>query len=177
MIVASDPNVAEWISAIGQAVGALGTLGAVAVALWLATRDNNRLIAERRDHDMSQARLISATVQRDVGLFYLEVRNDSSGSIYNLIVHDDQLVSRGYRVTNTLVEEQNGRFVPTRKVANGSRTLPPGSNLKLAIERSDTSMAPGDLDRIPPPTLDFTDSAGLRWKRHGAFAPQRVLSN
>lgn len=177
MLVANGPNVADWISTIGQAVGALGTLAAVAVALWLAKRDNNRLIAERRDRDISQARLISAAVQRDVGVLYLEVRNDSPGSIYDLTVQDDQLVSQGYRVTHSLVEEQNGRFIRTRKVANGPHTLPPGSSLKLAIERSDTSTAPEEVDRIPPPTLDFTDSAGLRWNRRGPSAPQRVLGN
>lgn len=46
----------------GQWVGALGTIVAVGVALWLAQRDRRRNEAERRDREASQARLVTIAV-------------------------------------------------------------------------------------------------------------------
>jgi hypothetical protein len=44
--VATGPSVLDWVSALGQAAGAIGTLAAVGVALWVAGQDGRRLRAE-----------------------------------------------------------------------------------------------------------------------------------
>src|SRR6266540_1946602 len=54
----SDPNVADWIAAIGQALGAFFTLAAVIVALWIALRDEQRRHAEKERQALTQARLV-----------------------------------------------------------------------------------------------------------------------
>jgi len=54
----SDPNVADWIAAIGQALGAFFTLAAVIVALWIALRDEQRRHAEQERQALTQARLV-----------------------------------------------------------------------------------------------------------------------
>jgi len=50
--------VATWLSVAGQWVGALGTIAAVGLALWLAQRETRQLTAERRDREEAQARLV-----------------------------------------------------------------------------------------------------------------------
>jgi hypothetical protein len=55
---ADDPNVADWISAIGQALGALFTAVAVGVALWIAHRDARQRRHEESEKSRAQARLI-----------------------------------------------------------------------------------------------------------------------
>lgn len=50
--------VATWLSVAGQWVGALGTIAAVGLALWLAQREDRRVTAERRDREAAQAKLV-----------------------------------------------------------------------------------------------------------------------
>ncbi|MGH4011626.1 MAG: hypothetical protein ACRDTH_26255 [Pseudonocardiaceae bacterium] len=51
-------SVATWLGVVGQLVGAIGTIAAVCVALWLAQRERRRSEVERRDREAAQARLI-----------------------------------------------------------------------------------------------------------------------
>ncbi len=69
-IAADAPNVADWISAIGQATGSLFTAVAVGVALWLAVRDRKwrradaeTAKAERKQLAVAQARLVSSSLR------------------------------------------------------------------------------------------------------------------
>jgi hypothetical protein len=55
-------SLATWLGVIGQWVGAMGTLAAVGVALWLAQRGHRREVAEQRDREATQARLVIITV-------------------------------------------------------------------------------------------------------------------
>ena len=54
----TDPNITDWIGAIGQALGALFTAAAVGVALWIAHRDTRRSRAEKYAQSEAQARLV-----------------------------------------------------------------------------------------------------------------------
>ncbi len=56
--LAGDPNVADWIGAIGQALGAFFTAAAVGVALWIAHRDSRRNRTEAFAQSRAQARLV-----------------------------------------------------------------------------------------------------------------------
>jgi len=53
-----NPSAADWIAAVGQALGALFTLAAVIVALWIALRDERRRHAEQERLALTQARLV-----------------------------------------------------------------------------------------------------------------------
>jgi hypothetical protein len=59
------------MSAIAQIAGAVGTLAAVVVALWVASRDSHRLQAELSDREAGQARLIIADVHREGGRWWV----------------------------------------------------------------------------------------------------------
>lgn len=51
-------STADWIAAIGQAVGAVGTLAAVVVALAVSRRDGQRVRSEKEQQERSQARMV-----------------------------------------------------------------------------------------------------------------------
>lgn len=77
--VAGGPTVADWIAAVGQAVGAIGTFVAVGVALWVA-------LGDRADRRAAQARLVSVRVldgDRRIGVW-----NRSEASIFDVELLD-----------------------------------------------------------------------------------------
>lgn len=56
--VATSADTAAWISAIGQAIGALFTAAAVGVALYIAHRDSRERQQQEFDRSFAQARLV-----------------------------------------------------------------------------------------------------------------------
>lgn len=59
MSVASESaEIADWVSAIGQALGALFTALAVGVALWIARRDSTQKARDDTARSWTQARLV-----------------------------------------------------------------------------------------------------------------------
>lgn len=170
MLLADGPMITDWISAIGQVLGAIGTFAAVAVALAIAIRDNRRLVAEARDREAGVARLVTAMVRRDVGLTFLEIRNDSPETIYHPVV---ELTASGpfrYRVTGQKVEERNGRFVVADSRDEAVAFVPPHDSSRLLVEMNGTSSGSVIVK------LGFTDAAGRQWVRLGDAPPQRELT-
>ena len=56
--LAADPNIADWISSIGQAAGALFTAVAVVVALWISHRDSRQRAKDEHAKSRAQAKLV-----------------------------------------------------------------------------------------------------------------------
>jgi hypothetical protein len=76
------PSVTDWISAVGQAVGALGTAG----ALWLGAITFQRQV---RDQHRAQASAITVSVEKsrhDAGILEFKVKNDSNLPIYEVLL-------------------------------------------------------------------------------------------
>jgi hypothetical protein len=97
--LADDPSMADWISAIGQAIGAIFTAFAVAVALWIARRDGRMRKSDEISRLRAQARLIKVTSVRlipgamnpddanEPNYFILQLWNFSSRPIIDLSIH------------------------------------------------------------------------------------------
>ena len=62
IVLAQADSVANWVAAIGQVLGALGTLAAVGVALWLAQRSTGERWRNGVTGRPAQARLVIITV-------------------------------------------------------------------------------------------------------------------
>ena len=175
MPVAQGPLVTDWLSAIGQVAGAVGTFVAVAVALTIAIRDNRRLAAEIRDREAAPARLVTAVVRHDYGLTFLEIRNDSAEPIYNPEVSLTTTAEFSYQVTSRRVEERNGRFVEADSIPEGLRIIRAHEAWRLVVLGDNADMT-AELDDFPEVTLRFADSAGLQWVRRGNGSPLREFS-
>lgn len=80
------PPVLEWSVAIAQVVGAVGTLAAVVVALWIAVRDGRRVRADQADRDARQARLITFEVYEDRDGWRVGTTNQSMAPIFEVTV-------------------------------------------------------------------------------------------
>lgn len=176
MSFSQTPSITDWLSAVGQVVGAVGTLAAVTVALLVSFRDNRRLMSELRDREAATARLVSAVVRRDLGLTFLEIRNDSREAVHDVEMELAGPGSADLRVRAQKVEELNGRFVAAGP-GTGTESvhaLQPGEIRRLVVETTATAVtAHGAVPAVV--TLRFTDSAGLRWLRQGHEPPMRQL--
>lgn len=165
----------EWLSG----VGALATFGAVWVAvqqLRIGQKERKSLEterqalaatreAERRDHEMSQARLIIAEIApaRD-----FVVKNHSAAPIFDLIIHAESPLDPRVRV---FVRDANQNLFGS----NRQPVLAPGeSSAGLHLQNS-----PSNLPIRGPVTehvgFTFTDARGARWRRHGSEQPVQLL--
>lgn len=170
MLLANGPMITDWLTAIGTVLGAVGTIAAVTVALAIAIRDNRRLVAEARDREAAVARLVTATLRRDVGLTFLEIRNDSPETVYHPVVELSVCGPVSYLVTGQKVEERNGRFVAVDSRDEAVGFVPPHESARLLVETKGTT---GGSVTVK---LGFTDAAGRQWVRLGDAPPRRELT-
>ncbi|WP_327730873.1 hypothetical protein OG250_38990 [Streptomyces sp. NBC_00487] len=129
-------SITDWLSAVGQVAGALGTLAAVVVALLVSFRDNRRLASELRDREASTARLVSAVIRRDPGLVFLEIRNDAREAVHDMEAELTGPGSAGLRLSAQRVEERDGRFMAAGPGTGTEslRVLRPGETRRLVVE-------------------------------------------
>jgi hypothetical protein len=90
LAMAGGANLADWVAAIGQAVGAVFTAAAVIVALWLAIRedrwrraDQAERDAERADRDAAQARLVAVESTYDHESRFTGVKFEITAKVLN----------------------------------------------------------------------------------------------
>lgn len=146
---AGDPaTVADWVGSVGQAAGAIGTFAAVVVALAIARRDGRRAEDDRADREASQARLI-VTERRFHREWLVRTTNHSSRPVF------DVTLAGGW----TAVEREGSPAVVA--------VLAPGAGIDRRV------MPPAEPDTADI-VIDFLDAAGLRWRRRGHAAPERV---
>lgn len=88
VMLTESPNVADWISAIGQAVGALATAAAVVVALYIAGRDSRQRKFEERNGALAQARLIRVSAPEVDGSDLIFSLNNYSDSPITLVAFE-----------------------------------------------------------------------------------------
>ncbi|GAA0447874.1 hypothetical protein Ade02nite_60410 [Paractinoplanes deccanensis] len=84
MILADEPNIADWISSVGQALGALFTAAAVIVALWISHRDGKQRRADDLSRLTAHARLVRV---KSVKLFDATptVKGDAQNELHVLV--------------------------------------------------------------------------------------------
>jgi hypothetical protein len=174
-----DASVADVVAAIGQAAGALFTAAAVIVALVLAARegrwrraDEAERAAERADRDAAQARLVTVEPKygdvhdpHDVEIV-LTVLNGSTLPIFDVKIVDVRNGdARDLRWTADPLSRYEGQPLE-------AYVLPAAETYRLPIAFINPQDR-GGRDRV---TVEFTDAAGLRWRRQDNEAPQRVIT-
>jgi hypothetical protein len=171
--------VATWLSVAGQWVGALGTIAAVGLALWLAQRETRRITAERRDREAAQARLVVIELEYpefgDPGpyphLGWTKITNHS----------EHQPVFRP-RIESMGGPRPKVRWALDVAGLDGSEWWPtevlhPKGTHHVPFEHVVNGRSVRNLYGHPSPikkwveiddvTVTFTDAAGLRWRRTG----------
>ena len=146
-----DPNVTDWLTAIGT----VGTL-AVTVALFWVDRFQRRKREQR-----AQAVLISGwagSIQADDGVRALHVLNMSNEPAYNINVFLEN--------ENDTTEGNDIRFQPITANAKNKKflsVLPPKQHVTWNVPRKDAAY-PGP-NTAPRVGLLFNDRNGTRWFR------------
>jgi hypothetical protein len=178
------PSAADWVAAIGQVAGALFTAAAVAVALGLAVResrwrraDQTEREAERSDRDAAQARLVAVEPTFNFfsdfgGVDYettAKVLNGSNLPIFDVKIVDVQSedATVGWRIDP--FGYMDGEPIEARVLpAAGTFWLPIGF-----VDASSRAVYPGGEAYV---IVEFTDAAGLRWRRRNNEPPERVIA-
>ncbi|MET7398866.1 hypothetical protein ABZS66_35800 [Dactylosporangium sp. NPDC005572] len=157
------PNAADWIAAIGQALGALFTLVAVVAALWIALRDQRDRQREQKDQALAQARLV-----RVRGTGVRPVEEDGQGQLHELTIyftnHSDRPVldvyGEAWPADNALDEPP--RWAVTSDVVLSGQDLPlvmrVNGNVALRAWRARWTDADGRqwcVDRRGEPPVPF----------------------
>jgi hypothetical protein len=153
------------LGSAGEWAGALGSIAAVAVALWLAISDARRRDSDRREEKAAQARLITVEVETIYGkaAAFVTVTNHSASPVFSVAINGVQ------------VSPEPPAFVQFGEDRQWAR-LDPGQ-MKTARCAFFSSRNPRDLWIVSPPNLvsaevSFVDASGLPWKRWGNTPPR-----
>lgn len=177
-----DPAV---FGALSQAIGALGTVGAVAVALGIAIKDGRRRDRERREEKAAQARTITAVIeQRKLGkpmpflANVVVVANHGTWPIADLLLEDmSGQINRSY-VHRWELRQADDRQSRTHGPIPLCEVLGPGEEfVSSAVTFSDTN-SNGWVDKDSGSvTITFLDAHGNRWRRVSNAAPELVTDS
>lgn len=173
-VLAQTDSVANWVAAVGQVLGAVGTFAAVVVALRLARWERRRDTAERRDREAAQARLVTITVDyRDFNRAIpgVVITNHSEQPVHRPEVHSmgdprppvrwgPRMELKGYPHRPTEVLSPHGSRYENFHHIDGA-----GVFTRDVVQRV----------RADDVTITFVDAAGLRWRRTGNGEPVRVV--
>lgn len=131
-------NTTDWITAGAAVAGAVGTVG----ALWVGA------VTLRRQVDFQSRDQASRVSLAKVGPRNIVVRNQSGQAIHGVIVWfrdgPDASIARYHDVPADTTED----------------VLPAGHEMRV-----NGSQVPEELAHSLIPYVDFTDAAGLRWRR------------
>lgn len=145
----------DWFSAAGSALGTLGAVAAVVIAIWTARREDCAQRADRADRDAAQARLISTELRQERGRWWVRTINDSAAPVFHC----------------TVLEVRHPLGARTLETVPGS----PVRLRRLGPDQSNDRAVGGDGDLTDGvPVLRFVDAAGLLWYREGDDPPYRA---
>lgn len=150
---------ADWWSAISTAVGAIGTLSAVIVALWLARRQTNEnRLKERR----GQAEKVTAWLDYDAPV----AQNDTYKRFVGLVVRNasDQLV---YEMVAQVVRsgKSDGNVVRTGDQARDFGAMI--GSARPGETKSRINDGGGGMHAQYAVEISFRDASGNYWIRYG----------
>ncbi|MCX7110648.1 MAG: hypothetical protein NTX45_11080 [Proteobacteria bacterium] len=149
-------DIAAWLSAVG-------TVGAFFVSLWLLwiqIRENRK---QRSYERTMTARHVSAWYDLQGGKSILWVQNISKEPVYYLVSYI------GKAGTNfELPQEPENKYM---EIVFG--TVPPGAKFDQIV---DTNFVTGEhFPDIPEVAVEFTDSAGIHWRRYANGEIKEIL--
>lgn len=147
----------EWWGAAGQWAGAVGTVAAVAVALWIAIRDGRVARKDRRQRDVrerqEQAAKVTAWIERVEHRTCMVVANANAEAINHVVVSFDLV--RSLPMTGSTLHR--GPAIEDDEYLYA--VLPPGKWRMVVPEaRLGTELTPGVM-------VAFSDSHNGHWLR------------
>lgn len=151
-------SIADWIAAIGQAIGAIGTFAAVAVAPTIARRDGRRLVREQRERQAAQARLITTRTEQN----WEEIADGGSSAI--IVRNNSSQATSSLTVRKAKVDGPNLQWFPDDDARAGREVLGPNDSAhfngswRLVDEAEDESPTANTIIR-------FVDAGGVWWDR------------
>jgi len=167
----SPPSWFEWPTAGSWPdwFAAIGTVGALVLVIRVYTKDKSRQLQEKADQEIRQARVISSTIisaeegSRDVEA---AVINGSDQPIHDIefhLLHDGQDAAP--------VEAPDRSVIMT--------ILPTGESLSLLAAGRSLRVYFRLYDPLPGgpylvTAVDFTDGAGMRWRKVGHGEPRKI---
>lgn len=183
MTLAADPNITDWVSALGGSAAAVFALAALVVTLSLSGRQAKSLQVtidaltqemEQRRHEFREQRMAQA---RDVTLELFEPWSEKVESQEVI----DMLVAAGWglrEVEDRVVVTNHSRMRISAVEVRGSGSARP----KLYLADFNQYAETGQVPVLPPRKgvrflwdgvapredlwVDFTDEAGVRWRLH-----------
>lgn len=171
---------ADIFAGWGQWFGAIGSIAAVAVALWVAFRDGRRRDVERRDQEKAQARTITSrvgTVAVTMGPIRgtvpaVWIENHGTAPITNIILESVSAFVGDQRRTKWSISDHADQspYIVAPVIGPGQAEAAEPLRFTDAEETS----------RWPDPTtasvtFAFTDALGLTWRKADNGEPQRLL--
>ena len=154
MIVLSG-DVANWVAAIGQVAGAIGTFAAVVVALAISRRENRALRTEQADRAAAQARLVVSEVRAERRIWWVRTTNHSGEPVFDVRVAEVRCDRARLRVQD----------------APGA----PAVVDILAAGESRDRVLDGEAEVTATVVVQYVDARGLRWERVGRQPPRRLV--
>ncbi|HCF99622.1 MAG TPA: hypothetical protein DEV93_03660 [Chloroflexi bacterium] len=158
-----------WLTAIGTVIGAIGTVGAFAVALYLLSIQMRDRRADAQERLLGQARLVAAWI---ADISEQPYQKDGDPVFYDITVHAYNASTEP--VYNVVIKTEvgvRGSFVRRPFV------LGPGDRREFSI------VAPGYPRGQPAVAISFVDSAGRQWMRrptgtlHQPLPDELVMQN
>ncbi|MEV6646982.1 hypothetical protein [Amycolatopsis sp. NPDC051371] len=153
-----QPREPEWWGAAGQWAGAVGTVAAVAVALWIAIRDGRVARVDRAKRELrewqEQAAKVTAWIETtDAGEVHMIVANANSEAVHHVVVSFDLV--RSLPMTGSTLHR--GPEIEDDEYLYA--VLPPGKwRMPVRGGRRIEHTTPGVM-------LAFTDSRNGHWLR------------
>lgn len=173
----------DWFGALGQGIGAVGSLAAAGVALWLGIVANKRADAAQRASEVSYASTVSLSVswseQRDGDELFkqsgfrgdgVRIENHGASPVFNPYIERIISTSNPTVAMKRTNEQIKNVFEDNYRPPEIIR---PGGSINLPFELRDAS---GSVvfSISCEATISFRDTLGIKWVRTGTAPPQRV---
>lgn len=171
----------EWGS-MADGAAAVGSVGAAATALWIATKDRRARMREQMDADLARARLVLVQVAEPQGSAYFRIVVENFGPVPILDLtfetaslatapQADCLPQPGADVAFEVVEPK--RAPRTFFVTFVDTAGHPVIGTRVVDSHGNVTYPDADKRHVSA-TVQFTDAQGNRWRRTGSEPPRRV---
>lgn len=161
----------DVFAAWGQVIGAIGTLLAVVVALWIAIRDGRYRDAERRDNEAVHARFVFAARTSDPPRLAMGYTNHgtlpvTSVRFVGIFGCYKDVTSTGWSIDGSSEPYVLAAIGPGQTVTTPTITVtwPDGVDVD-------------ETEALYYPTVVFVDTNGRWWERTAHDPPRRLLSS
>jgi hypothetical protein len=180
LFVQAEPDLADWLQGWGTVAGAAFSALAFLATLGLLMHEIRVRRRDEQDRMASQARLVTTTTHAvgDIDgqpMVFAEVTNHSAAPVFDIVVAPQQkafrtMVGDGQYMTDLSIRDLH---YLTSDVYLLDQLNPGQVHNFPSWEGHYGTSAVGAGVRLPV-TTEFTDAAGLRWRRHNRGRPKRI---